>query len=100
VKEKPQLGAVFHVLFVAPLVIAVATAAMAIKSDDYYGSIGWLLGLINLAGMLICAVVCSIIAGKRRTASFGLLTFLGIVALYLLVGFIWLGIMGGQIVFD
>jgi hypothetical protein len=41
--------------------------------------------VLNLPAMLFCAVICAIIAAKRRTADFGLLTFVGAASFYLVV---------------
>jgi hypothetical protein len=40
---------------------------------------------LNLLGMLICTIVCGVIAGRRRSMDFGMLTFVGTFFFYVAV---------------
>jgi hypothetical protein len=86
--ERP-LGRAFFILFYAPIgVMALAAAASSI--GERHGALqdfGMSVSLLNLPGMLICSIICAVIAGIRRTVGFGFATFLGIQVVYIAVAF-------------
>jgi hypothetical protein len=91
--DKP-FGRTFYVLLFAPIVVMAVAAGVAWLSRGDLGDIGdigdlgILLAWVSMAAMLVCSIICSIIAGRRWGGWMGLVAFVCIQALYIGVTFV------------
>jgi hypothetical protein len=95
-REKRPLGRLFYILLCTPAAIAAASVAMtALRSvDRNLPMLGLISFLLNLPIMPICAIICAVIAGKRRTTDFGMLTFVGVMVFHVVVVVLMLVFVG------
>ena len=86
---KLPLGRTFYLCLFAPVVfMAVGAAASAIgTTNNGMDSLGLVVSLLSLLGMIACSVVCSVMVSKRKGGWFGVLTFIGIQVVYVAVAF-------------
>lgn len=80
--EKRPLGPLFHILFWSPLAITIAALVMMSAHDADLSRLGGNIFIMNVAGLLLCALVCSVMIGRRHGAGLGVLVFIGMVFLY------------------
>ena len=98
---KPPLGRTFYLCLFAPVVfMAVGAAASAIgTTNNGMDSLGLVISLLSLLGMIACSVVCSVMVGKRQGGWLGVLTFIGIQVVYVAVAFAGCAAMIGKMDF-
>jgi hypothetical protein len=86
--EKRPLGRAFFILFFAPLLVMVISvgASLAAERNSTLQGFGMALWALDLVALLVCSVICAMIAGQCRGVGIGVLTFLGIQLIYIAVG--------------
>src|SRR4051794_37438155 len=85
--SKPPLGRTFYILLFAPVAsmgCAAACPALGGRNSGLEG-FGMVLSMATLLAMLVCSILCGVMVGKRSGGGIGVLTFLGIQALYVAV---------------
>ncbi len=86
--EPKPLGPLFYILLIGPLAVMGIAALIALaggrnRADDW--SIP--LSVLSLPVMLVCSIICAVMVGRRKSAGYGILTFIGIQVVYIGVAF-------------
>ena len=87
--DPKPFGRAFYILLFAPIVAMAVAAGVAWLDGGELGDFGILLSWVAMAAMLVCSIICSIMAGRRWGGWLGLVAFVCIQGLY--IGVIFAG---------
>jgi hypothetical protein len=64
-----------------------ALAGIIAERNSALQSFAMVLSMVDLLAMLVCSIMCSVVAGQRKGAGWGVLTFICLQVLYITIGF-------------
>lgn len=76
------MGCLFHFFFWGPLVITTGAMILIGTWNSGFMRLGQQILVLNGWGMLLCAIVCAVMMGRRHGVGWGIVAFLGTVVLY------------------